>query len=206
MHHLFRSLAFIVVCSLLSSPAIAQKTAPASAAAAYVDSLGKQALSAISNPANNKEQKQKILEKLFADNIDFPWVGRFVMGRFWRQTTPEQQARYLKTYQNFLIKNYTSRFTQYTSGSFKITGSKQEENGEFTVGMEIISEKAGDPPIVIDYKVRKAKSSFQVFDIVVEGVSLINTQRSEFSSILSQKGVDALIGKLEANAAAPVKK
>lgn len=195
-----RIVALSLIVALFSSNASA---AGADQASVYIDKLAGQALSAISNPKLSKDVKQKTLEKIFADNIDFAWVGKFVMGRFWKQATPEQQKNYLATYQNFLIANYTSRFTEYTSGSYKITGAKEaEEKGEYTVGMEILSDNKNEPPVVIDYKIRRGASGFKVFDIVVEGVSLINTQRSEFTAVLSKQGVEELIAMLASKASA----
>ncbi len=197
------ALSLLMIFSAQSALAAAPKN-DAAKASAYIESLGHQALDTISKKDATKEAKQQTLETLFKDNVDFAWVGRFVMGRFWRTATPEQQTRYLAAYQTFLIKHYTSRFTEYTSGSFKITGSSEVEPSEYTVNMQIIANNASEPPILIDYKVRKDKANFKVFDIIVEGVSLITTQRSEFSSVLNSKGVDGLTSMLEAKSATVV--
>lgn len=166
----------------------------------YVGGLADQTLKTISNDGLNKRQKQAKLDKLFSDNVDFPWVGRFVMGRYWREATDAQKKRYLKEYQKFLILHYTSRFTEYTSGDFKVTGSEDDGDGEFTVSMQI---KPGDQsdngqPILVDYRVRHEGGGFKIFDVIVEGVSMITTQRSEFASVIDKGGIDYLIGQLAA--------
>ncbi len=198
------ALSLLILFSAQTAMATNAPKNDADKAGAYIESLGHKALDVISKKDAAKETKQQTLENIFKDNVDFPWVGRFVMGRFWRPATPEQQTRYLAAYQTFLIKHYTSRFTEYTSGSFKITGSSEGEPNEYTVNMQIIANDASEPPILIDYKVRKDKTSFKVFDIIVEGVSLITTQRSEFSSVLNSKGVDGLTSMLEAKSVAAV--
>lgn len=167
-------------------------------AGAYVSGLANQTLAIISDTHTSKPQRQAKLNRLFADNVDFPWVGRFVMGRYWREATDSQKARYLKEYQKFLILHYTSRFTEYTSGDFKVTGSEDDGNGEFTVSMRIKPGDQNGQPILVDYRVRREDAGFKVFDVIVEGVSMITTQRSEFASVISQGGIDYLIRQLAA--------
>ena len=167
-----------------------------SPAAKYIETLGTKALAIIQDNALNKEKKQETLSALFQENVDFDWVGKFVMGRFWRQATDDQKSRYITNYRKFLTKNYTSRFTEYTSGGFKVTDAKDIGKGEYVVSMEIQSDKKSEAAVLVDYKVRRAGGSFRVFDIIVEGVSMITTQRAEFGSVLNQKGIDSLIEQL----------
>ena len=184
----------VAAALLLMQPAYASQ---ADKAGAYISDLGNKAIAVMSNKALDKAAKQSSLEVLFADNIDFAWVGRFVMGRSWNQATPEQKASYLEAYKNFLTKHYTARFSDYTSGSFKVLSAKQTDSDEFLVSMEIKSDEANAAPVAIDYKIRTAAKGFKVYDIIVEGVSMITTQRSEFGSVLNQSGIDGLISRLQ---------
>lgn len=185
-----------VLCSLLVAPAASAETAaPSTPAAKYIDNLGHQALSTISDKNISKEKKQATLQTLFKANLDFDWVAKFVMGRSWRDATDDQKKRYLAAYTEFLTKNYTSRFEEYTSGSYKITGAKELERGDSMVSMEIESGD-GEAPILIDYKIHKVGNGFKVYDIIVEGVSLITSQRSEFSAVINKSGIDGLISQL----------
>ncbi len=190
----FAALACVALLLAGQQDAVAKQ----SGAAAYIESVGHQALATISDKALSKDKKQATLEKIFKGNLDFEWVAKFVMGRFWKQATDVQKKRYLAAYTEFLTKNYTARFSDYTSGSFNVTGERPLESGESVVSMEIVSSNQGEPPILIDYKVRKSGGSFKVFDIIVEGVSLLTTQRSEFGSVLNKSGIDGLIAQLEA--------
>ncbi len=189
-----------VVLLLLSA---GQQASAASAsvknpAAGYIEKLGNQALTVIRDKNLSKEKKQSTLEALFKDNLDFDWVAKFVMGRFWREATDDQKKRYIGVYKDFLTKHYTARFAEYTNGTFKVTGAKEMEGGESVVSMEIIGDEKNAQPVLIDYKVRKGSGGFKVFDIIVEGVSLITTQRSEFASVLNKNGIDGLIERLAA--------
>jgi phospholipid transport system substrate-binding protein len=176
------------------------KAATVEAATQYIDQVANKALGVVADKKLSKQQKQTQLEKLFTQNVDFDWVARFVMGRFWRQATDAQKARYLHEYQRFEILHYTSRFTDYTSGAFKITGANDDGDGEYTVSMQIMPGEKQSEPVLVDYRVRKQENGFKIFDVIIEGVSMISTQRSEFGSVVANNGIDYLIDQLAAKA------
>jgi phospholipid transport system substrate-binding protein len=196
-------LTLVASASLLlpSVPSFAASAQPSvEAASRYVEALGNSAVETISSKTLDKETKRIKIEQLFRDNVDIDWVGRFVLGRFWRQITDEQKSHYLKEYEAFLIQHYATRFVDYTGGSFKITGARDDSDNEYTVSMQIKSSDDAGEPVMVDYRVRadgkKNKGGFVVFDIIVEGVSMITTQRSEFTSVVANKGMDYLITQL----------
>lgn len=191
-----RVLYSLLLAASLVLPAAYGNAASSDDASKYVETLGNQTITIISNAKLAKPQKQTRLEKVFSDNVDIPWVGRFVMGRFWKQATPDQQKRYLKEYQKFVITHYASRFAEYSSGQFKITGAREDAENEFIINMHMLSGDKNAEPVLVDYRVRGSKGNFKIFDVIVEGVSMITTQRSEFNAILSDKGIDTLIEKL----------
>jgi len=176
------------------TPAIA---APVDDASKYIEGVGNSAVETLSNKALSKDKKRAKIEKLFRDNVDTAWIGKFVLGRFWRTATDAQKKAYMKEYETFLVENYATRFTDYTGGSFKISDAKDSGDGEYVVSMQIQSGDSSAEPVLVDYKVRKGgKNGYAIFDIIVEGVSMITTQRSEFSSVVSNKGLDYLVSQL----------
>jgi phospholipid transport system substrate-binding protein len=190
----------VVVAALFVSPVHATQAAPLSEAGAYVESLGSKVVAIISNNKLPQDKKKKQIEQIFRENVDIAWVGRFVLGRYWRPLSEEQKAHYLKEYENFLVYNYATRFTEYTSGTFKVTDTRQDEEGEYTVSMQISAGESNAQPVLVDYRVRRnakgGKAPFLVFDVIIEGVSMITTQRSEFGSVMNDKGIDHLITQL----------
>ncbi len=189
------ALSFILcIASVVMSGAVHAKTADD--AKSYINNVASEALSIIEK-TSDKTAKKKKLEKLFAGSVDLQWVGKFVMGRYWRQASDDQKKRYLQEYERFILHHYTSRFTQYTSGSFEITDARDDGNDEYTVSMSLQDKsKKGEPPVFVDYRIRKQGSSFMIFDVIVEGVSMITTQRSEFASVLAKHDVEHLIDQL----------
>lgn len=190
----FGSLFFVVLFS-------ANAHADTNGAKQFIDHLGKQVLELAKDSGTSDNQKQQILKDIFFQNVDVDWIGRFVLGRFWRTASESQQQQYLNNYRNFISTNYTSRLRDYTGETYKITGSRDEGDGKYFVSMDIVRPNGQN--VETNYKVKEENGSYKIVDIVVEGVSLITTQRSEFSSAVSRKGLDFLIEQLAKKAANP---
>lgn len=202
-----RSLFYLItsaVMALAALPAYAankDSTPAQTQVRAFAQRVGDQALGVIAEKSLSKEQKQKKLEAVFSDGVDIPWVSRFVLGRYWRTANETQRTAYQKSYEAFVLRFYSARFSEYTGGSFKILDVKNDGNGEYTVPMEIQAGNSGNP-IILQYRIHKDTTNrWQIFDVIVEGVSMITTQRAEFASVLSEKGLDTLIEKLKERAA-----
>ena len=163
----------------------------------YASSIGSRVLAILNDTGTDQGQKMDALEVLFVKVVDVEWVGKFVLGTHWRAATDAQKAAYMEAYRTFLIKHYTSRFADYGGETFDLPISREERKGEYFVRMEI-KRPMGQAPVIVDYRLREnADNTYRVFDIIVEGVSLIATQRSEFGSVVSRKGLDDLTAKLK---------
>jgi len=190
----FFALFLLCLSSTLPLPVMAEEKDDASA---FANDLGHQALGIITDTSVPKQEKRARLEALFQKNVDIDWIGKFVLGRNWRDATEDQQKRYLENYKAFLIKHYTSNLTEFTDANFQVTKVTPEDTGGNVVTMRMKRPNAED--VIVDYTIRKKDGDgLKVYDITVEGVSLITTQRSEFASVVSQKGIDYLIDQLAA--------
>ncbi len=160
----------------------------------FANSLGHKALDVITSSAS-KEDKQSKLEELFVENVDIEAIAKFVLGRNWKVATDEQKTAYLENYKTFIIAHYTSNLTEFTDANFEVTKVTADDRGGNVVTMHLKRPNADD--VVVDYTVRKGSDgALKVYDITVEGVSMITTQRSEFSSVVSQHNLDYLISQL----------
>lgn len=196
MHFLKSFLCFAILTCVMGAPDPARADSMQQEASKFVKSVGDEAFAIIRDKSLGKADKQKKLERVFAKSVDIPWVGKFVLGRYWKQASEQQRTQYIKEYQGFIISHYTSRFAQYSGGDFKIISSKPAGSGQYVVSMEI-TPPSEDQPVLVDYRVHPtAGGNMQIFDVIVEGVSMITTQRSEFSAVLAKKGIDSLISQL----------
>jgi phospholipid transport system substrate-binding protein len=172
-------------------------------AAIFVDKVASDALKIVQQQVPIAS-KQVQLETLFKSNVDIPFVARFVLGRHWNVATPVQQKAYLSAYEPFLMKHYVGRLLKYSGQSYKVAGTKEDADKGVVVTMELVDP--GKPSVFVDYRLRPEQGNrYKVTDIVVEGVSLLNTQRSEFNSVVSSKGIDYLISALQKKVSAAPK-
>lgn len=189
----FQRLALVVgIFGFASQPSLADD-----GATSFVSDLGARALT-ILDGSTSLAEREPAFAKLFTQDFDVPTIGRFVLGRFWRTMTPEQQADYLDTFQRYVVWVYSTRFSGYSGEGFDVLGSKPVEEGASLVSSQITSTD-GSPPIQIDWRVIKVNNAYKITDVVVEGVSMLVTQRQEFSSVINQNGgkVQPLIDMLK---------
>jgi phospholipid transport system substrate-binding protein len=166
-----RLLVAALALAISSSSAYALDT---KAASTFVDKVAGDAL-AIVKSSDAQPAKQAKLETLFKANANIPFVAQFVLGRHWAAATPAQKKAYLAAYEPFLMKHYIGRIVKYSGQSYKITRARRMSGDAAVVTMEIAD--AGKPSVFVDYRVRQEGKNFKVTDIIVEGVSLLGTQR-----------------------------
>ena len=164
-------------------------------ASKYAESTANKAVSILASSASDSAKVTK-LESLFVNSVDTDWIARFVMGKYWKDLDATKQKEYVANYRDFLVKHYTQNFKEYSEGTnFSIVRSNELKKNQYRVSMNI--NRPEGQPVKVDYRMRKNGSKYSIIDIVVEGVSLLNTQRSEFSSVIQRNGVDHLINQLK---------
>lgn len=164
----------------------------------YIDTVSSQVLDIIKTK-DSKAEKLAKLEVVFSSAVNIPYVGKYVLGKNWRNATPAQQQAYLDAYKPFVIKNYAGKLTRYSGQNYTLKNARQSGDN-YIVTMEIIDP--GNASVYVDYRLREENRKYAVIDIAVEGVSLVATQRSEFNSIVNSKGLDYLIEALKKQVAA----
>lgn len=189
-----RLFTYVLAACMLWFAAANHAAASADQIKGFVDNLGHQVLSIAKDGGKSDAEKQAALKDLFFQTVDVDWIGTFVLGRAWAKATPEQQQRYLQNYRNFIAKNYTSKLNGYSGETYKIGDIREGSNGKYVVALEIV--RPGSANVETQYTVREDGGAYRITDIIVEGVSLITTQRSEFASVVSRKGLDFLIEQL----------
>jgi phospholipid transport system substrate-binding protein len=192
---------FLVAATLAASLAftsLANAAADPAGAKNFVDTTATQVLSLVKNDSLSKEQKQQKIEAIFSDKVDIDFVAKFVLGASWRTSTPQQQQDYIAAYKPFILKNYAQRLTKYSGQTYTLKNARTEGDDN-VVTMEI--DDPNGQKVNVDYHLRNDSGSFKIVDIMVEGVSLLQTQRSEFSGIVQSKGVDGLIAALKSQVA-----
>jgi phospholipid transport system substrate-binding protein len=127
--------------------------------------------------------------------VDVDGIGRFCLGRFWRQATPEQQKQYLTLFHEVLVTNITSKLGEYQGVTFTMGRSRMEDENA-VVSTTVI--RPNNPPTAVDWIIANPSADPKVIDVVAEGTSLRLTQRQDYASYLvhNNNSVDALIGAM----------
>lgn len=164
----------------------------------FIAALGDSVVEIFEKQTDTSE-REKSLTALFDKSIDAAWMGKFVVGKYWRQIEEPKKAKFLLLYKDFLFVNYLPHFRNYSGEKQQVLDVVDEGDGDYLVRTQIM-RPGKDAPVRVDYRVHRAEgaSNFLIFDIVTEGVSVVTTHRSDFGSVISQEGVDGLIKRLEA--------
>lgn len=187
-----RTILLAVALAFVAAPAGADDANPA--ASAFMQSLGSKAIGELTDPAVPQAERQARFRTLLDQHFDVPTIAKFTLGRYWRTATDEQRAEFSKLFEDFIVQSYSTRFAEYHGESFQVAGSSTDESGAIVVHSKIDMPSSED--VRVDWHLRAAGGSFAIVDIVVEGVSMAVTQRSEFASVIQSRG--GVAGLLEA--------
>jgi phospholipid transport system substrate-binding protein len=163
-------------------------TPPATAAAdpaAVITSLGNEALKVL---GKNVDPNLRVVRfrQLFNEDFDVPGIARFVLGRYWRLATPAQQQDFVGVFTNYIALAYANRLAEYSGETLRVTGTRAAPDGDL-VSSEIIRTN-GQPPARVDWLLTLQNGAYKISDVIVEGVSMAVTQRSEFASVIQRNG------------------
>lgn len=161
------------------------KTAPAKE---FITQLAKDGIGLISQKDISDDKRQKDFRKLLQKNFDMRTIGRFALGRYWKNASKAQQTEYLKLFENMIVKVYSSRFKDYDGQALEVKNARADGENDTIVFSEIVPQDG--PKIKVDWRVRNKNGKHGVVDIIVEGVSMSLTQRSDFASVIQRGGGD----------------
>jgi phospholipid transport system substrate-binding protein len=172
----------------------APREAGAQDARTFISTLGSQAIQVL-GPKVPPAQRVARFRELFNQDFDVPGIGRFVLGRYWRTATPEEQQEFLKLFQEYIVRAYSQRLGEYGGEPFRVTTSRP--NGEETVVTSEV-QRANGARIEIDWYVVNQGGKFRITDVYVGGISMKVTQRDEFAAVIQRNGgqVAALLAQL----------
>jgi phospholipid transport system substrate-binding protein len=186
----------LLVASWLIAPARADQTPDQ--AKTFIEALAQQAISTVAGAQLSDAERNDRFRRLFVSSFDLPEISRFVLARYWRSATPEQQQSFLKLFEEMQVLNWAQRFKDYKGENLQVTASAVDPSQSGFVVDSLLNRPSGTP-MVVQWRVHQGTDGhLQVTDIVVEGVSMGITQRSEYNSMLQANGgkLDVLLAAL----------
>lgn len=145
--------------------------------------------------AGNQQKIFALAEEKILPNFDFEKVSRLVLGKNWTNATPEQKTAFQAEFKTLLLRTYATALSKYKNQVIEYKPFRMEAGAESATVKTAIQQPGGDP-IGVDYTLGKKGEDWKVYDIVIEGVSLVTNYRSQFAQEIRQNGLDSLTKKL----------
>lgn len=147
--------------------------------------------------SGNIRKAYDLVEAKVLPHFDFNRMTQLAVGKYWSTATPQQKQSLVKEFRALLVRTYATSLTEFSNQSvdFKPLNMRPDDS-QVTVKTEI-KQPAGKP-IPIDYEMYKSSFGWKVFDVAIDGVSLVINYRSSFANTIRQSGIDGLIATLEA--------
>jgi phospholipid transport system substrate-binding protein len=145
--------------------------------------------------AGNQRKVVEVAEAKVLPHFDFARMTRLAVGRNWQQATEAQKEALVKEFRTLLVRTYSSSLSAYRNQTIEVKPSKVAAGDkEATVRTAVI--QPGGPPIPIDYSMEKEAAGWKVYDVVIDGVSLVTTYRGSFNDQIQKGGIDGLVKTL----------
>ena len=144
---------------------------------------------------NSPDRLFEIVDEIVLPHFDFERMSRRVLGKAWKRASPEQQSNFIKEFQTLLVRTYATALKAYSDETIEFLPPREKECGkETTIRTQIVL--SGSPPIPMNYEMYERDDGWKVFDVAIDGVSLVINYRSTFRSEIRKNGVDGLIARL----------
>ena len=172
---MFRKFFYLLIAILFYSQST--RATDVASAQSFIEDLGRRAFASLTKPGVSQTALESNFQSLLEEGFDIQAIGKFVMGRYWKQMSPDQQSRFIPLFESRLVKSYANRFQEYSGVNFIVKDVRQE-GGHFIVSSTI--QKPGGPITPVDWRVERGK----IHDVKVEGVSMSITIRDEYSALV----------------------
>lgn len=143
----------------------------------------------------NTEKITALVDAKVLPHFNFTHMTRLAVGRDWRKATPEQKKVLEIEFRNLLVRTYTNAFTTYQDQEVEVKPLKMASDATEVTVKTLIRDK-GRPPTFVDYDMEKTASGWKVYDLLIEGVSLVTNYRGTFAEQIKKNGIDGLIKML----------
>lgn len=129
--------------------------------------------------------------------FDFRAMSRSVLGRYWREASEDQRARFTSAFRDLLVRTYATALLKYTNEEIVYLPFAGKPTDQTTVVRTEVRRSGGAPPVPIHYGFYRSPSGWKVYDVTIEGVSLVTSYRATYAEKIQKEGLEALIASLE---------
>jgi phospholipid transport system substrate-binding protein len=165
-------------------------------ATAFVKDLAEKAVRELTDKKKPRDERIEQFRTYFNDHFAVSGIGKWILGRHWRKASEAERTEYLRLFEDLMVVSYVDRFAAYVGEPLHIHKSLVQDENNVTVFSDI-HQKEGTPAVRVDWRVARKDDLYKIVDVVIEGTSMSNTLRSDFGSIIRQRG-GKVAGLLEA--------
>ena len=192
-----RGLAIVgaVVLAVLGAPRPAVATELGDPAI-FVRQFSAQAIGVLADENLSGAHREQAFRELLTVGFDVKTISRFVLGRYWRKTTEADREEFMGLFEDLIVATYSRRFSDYSGQTLEVEAIREENEKRAAVASRMLRQ-AGEP-IQIDWRLRRRGDSWRIVDVVVEGMSMVLSQRSEYAAVIKSDGgkIHGLLAKL----------
>ncbi len=146
---------------------------------------------------DNPDKIFKLVNDIILPHLDFKAMSKLALGKNWRKATKGQKYRFLEAFKTMLIRTYSKSLTEYAGQKIKYAPYRPPAEGKRTTKVKTIIDQGSGPEIPIIYSLRIKNNIWKVYDIKIDGISLVTNYRNTFASDIRKLGMDGLIKQLE---------
>jgi ABC-type transporter MlaC component len=151
-----------------------------------IRSMGDSVIAILANKGLPKAQREERFRQIYRTNFDHAIIAASVMGPTWRSTAPQVQQEYLQVFEIYISKVYAAQLSTYSGEKLDVTKGEAEGTGA-TIESRIVDPKSGRA-VDIKWRLRPTGGQMKVRDVLIENISMAQTQRREFAAVLQQRG------------------
>jgi phospholipid transport system substrate-binding protein len=189
---------FALVLSLASMRIQAEEPQVLTAPQLIIQQTSDELQKSLQKPEYKKDfaKATRLVDGILEAHVDFDRVSMLILGKFWKTATPDQQVRFKKEFRSLLVRTYTTAFTEYANWSIRYLPLKLEE-GETKALVRTEILQVGTKPVAVNYRMVDINNTWKVYDVLIEGISLVQNYRTSFTNEVSRTGsLDQLITEL----------
>lgn len=191
--------AFALPVLLLLGAALAHADEGGAGATAMVEKTANDVMSRLrADPAATSANPQRlyaIAEEVVLPHFDFARMSQRVLGKHWRSADAAQRGRFVEEFKTLLVRTYATAVSDYRDAQVSFMPARELAAATFRVRSSV-NRGDGAPPLVVDYDVYRRGEEWRVFDVAINGVSIVISYRAGFNSDIAKLGMDGLIDEI----------
>ncbi len=191
----FFALAVTALALAAGATASAQEMAPDALARKSIDEVLAVIRADKELQNGNPKKLHALVEEKILPHFDFTRMTRLAVGRNWAQASDAQKESLTREFQTLLVRTYSTSISQYRNQTIDVKPAKIAPGDKDTVVKTVVNQPGGQP-IPIDYAMERTDKGWKVYDVMVDGVSLVTTYRGSFNEQVQKGGVDGLVKTL----------